>query len=486
MEGNFFSKNWKWIVPVAVSLILWFIPAPEGCSENGWHYFAVFLGIILGLIFEPLPGAVVGLIGVSLLAWLRIGADGSSEKLATTGKSISWALSGFSNTTIWLIFAAFMLGLGYSKTGLGRRIALFLVSKLGKTSLGLGYAVALSDGILAPFIPSNSARSGGVIYPIVSNIPPMVDSYPDKNPRKLGAYLYWVALAATCVTSTLFLTGLAPNLLAISTAKEAGFVGIEWMDWFKVIAPCGILLFILTPWLAYVLYPPETKGSQEAVDWAKEELKKMGSVTLKEWMMLGVALFCLLLWIFGGKIVNATTVALTAIVLMIILKIIDWNDVLSNKAAWNVLVWFSTLVALASGLKNSGFLAYVGTLSETALAGLSPSVAFIGLLVIFYMLHYFFASTTAHVSALLVLFITVASKINGIDVQLATLLMIQSLGIMGILTPYGTGPSPIWYGAGFIKASDFWRLAFIFGMIYLIAFLVITIPWIKIIGFTMG
>lgn len=122
----------------------------------------------------------------------------------------------------------------------------------------------------------------------------MVESYPDKNPRKLGAYLYWVALAATCVTSTLFLTGLAPNLLAITTAEKAGFVGISWFDWFKVIAPCGILLFILTPWLAYVLYPPESKGSAEAAKWASDELEKMGAISKKEILMLCVAVFCLI------------------------------------------------------------------------------------------------------------------------------------------------------------------------------------------------
>lgn len=485
-QDSFFKRNWRWIIPVAIGLILWVLPAPEGLSVNAWHYFAVFLAVIVALVLEPFPGALIGLMGVGVLAWLRIGPEGSGEKLAATGKAISWALSGFSNTTIWLIFAAFMLGLGYDKSGLGRRIALFMVKKLGKTSLGLGYAVSFADGILAPFIPSNSARSGGVIYPIVNNIPPMVDSYPNKNPRRLGAYLYWVALAATCVTSTLFLTGLAPNLLAITTAEKAGFVGISWMDWFKVIAPCGIILFLITPLLAYIIYPPESKGSQEASNWAAGELEKMGKITLREWLMLGVALFCLLFWIFGGKIANATTVAATAIVMMVLFKIITWEDVLTNKAAYNVLIWFSTLVALAGGLKNVGFLNWVGNMSEAMLAGLSPTVAFVGIIVLFYMLHYFFASTTAHVSALLALFIAITAKIPGVDVQLVTLLMIQSLGLMGILTPYGTGPSPIWYGAGYIKTGEFWKLGFIFGMVYLVGFLAITIPWIKIIGFTMG
>lgn len=160
---NFLKVHWRWLVPVVVGFVLYFLPAPSRLSQNGWHFFAIFFAAVLGLIFEPLPGAVVGLIAVTVLAWLRIGAKGTDAALSKPADAVSWALSGFSNSTIWLIFAAFMLGLGYSKTGLGRRIALFLVKKLGKTSLGLGYAVAFADGVLAPFIPSNSARSGGVI-----------------------------------------------------------------------------------------------------------------------------------------------------------------------------------------------------------------------------------------------------------------------------------------------------------------------------------
>ena len=147
------------------------------------------------------------------------------------GELIRWGLSGFSEGTVWLTFTAFMFAMGYEKSGLGKRIALVLVKKLGRRSLGLGYATAFSDTVLAPFMPSNTARSAGSIYPIVRNIPIMYDSLPDKEPRKIGAYLFWVALASTCVTSSMFQTGLASNVLAMSIIKQNGF-NIEWMEWF--------------------------------------------------------------------------------------------------------------------------------------------------------------------------------------------------------------------------------------------------------------
>lgn len=481
------TKSLKLFSPIIVALAIFVCPAPEGLSSNAWTYFAIFAGVIVGLILEPVPPALVGLIGVGVCIWLKVGPKGSGnpETVIKSGEAVNWGLAGFSNATVWLIFAAFMIGLGYQRSGLGKRIALFLVKTLGKTSLGLGYAISIADGILAPFIPSNSARSGGIIYPIVSQIPPMVDSHPDKNPRKLGGYLMWVSLAATCVTSSMFFTGLAPNLLAMETAVKSGVEPISWFGWFMAFLPAGIILFIATPYLTYVFYPPTSKGSPEASKWAGDELKKLGAMTIKEWLMIALAVFALVFWIFGSRFgVNATTVAITVVIAMVLLQIISWTDLLGNKPAWNVFAWFATLVTLAGGLKNVGFLDFIAELGGKYLGSLEPTIAFVGLIVFFYALHYFFASTTAHVTALLALFITVASGINGIDVKQLTLFLMLTLGIVGIITPYGTGPSPVYYGAHYIEGKDFWKLGFIFGVIYLVVFLVVCIPWVKYVAHT--
>ena len=144
------------------------LPAPAGLAQHAWYYVAIFAAVIVGLIVEPIPAAAVGLVGVVCVAALAQFVLLSPDQLAApgfnaTGVAISWALSGFSNATVWLIFAAFIFSLGYEKTGLGQRISLLLVSRLGGRTLTLGYAVAIADAILAPFTPSNTARSGGTI-----------------------------------------------------------------------------------------------------------------------------------------------------------------------------------------------------------------------------------------------------------------------------------------------------------------------------------
>lgn len=453
--------SFKSLAPIATLLVFWFIPAPEGLSIEAWHFLAVFFAVVVGLIVEPVPAALVGFTGISVVALLGL--------MGNAKASISWALSGFSNTVIWLIFAAFMFALGYKKTGLGRRISLVMIKYMGKSSLGLGYAVAFSDLVLAPFMPSNTARSAGTIYPVASNIPLIFDSTPDNEPRKLGSYISWVAIATTCVTSSMFLTALAPNLLAVDLITQGTGNTISWSAWASIMLPLMIPLFLLTPWLVYVIYPPTQKTSPEAPAWAAEELKKLGKITSKELLMAGLAILALFLWIFGKEFgIHSTTAAISIVAIMVGTRVITWDDVISNKAAFNVLIWFASLVAMAAGLKKVGVLTWIGNSAEIHLATMTPTMLILSMLLLFFILHYFFASTTAHTTALMPIFLAIAVKLMTPEQLIPfSILLAGSLGVMGIITPYATGPSPIWYGAGYITQARWWGLGAIFGAIYL-------------------
>ncbi len=480
--------SWRAWVPIAVTLVLALLPPPSGLAPHAWLFFAIFAGVIVGLMLEPLPGGAIGLIGVSVVTVLAQWVLFAPAELAKPGfkaanAGLTWALSGFANTTVWLIFGAFMFALGYEKTGLGRRIALGLVKKMGRRTLTLGYAIAIADTILAPFTPSNTARSGGTIFPVIRNLPGLYDSKPnDASARRIGGYLMWVAIATTCVTSSMFLTALAPNLLAVELVNKTAKVGLTWTQWFVAFAPIGFALLVLVPIVTYWIYPPEVKQGDEVPKWAASELAKMGGMTRREWILGALVAVALALWIFGGDWINATTVALVVICLMLVAGVVTWDDVVKNHAAWNTLAWFATLVALADGLNRVGFVKWFADAVAAHMGGFTPFVAMALLVLVFFVTHYLFASITAHVTAMLPVMLAVGATIPGMNVPEFALLLCLTLGIMGILTPYATGPSPVYYGSGYLPAKDYWRLGLVFGAIFIGLFLVVTLPWLAVVG----
>lgn len=265
----------KAILTLAAGGLIAFMPAPQGLDPGAWYFFAIFIAVIAGLILEPIPPAAVGFVGVFIVAVLGLAGP-------KPGDSIRWALSGFSNTTVWLIFGAFMFALGYEKTGLGKRIGLFLVKKMGRRTLGLGYAITLADFVLGPFTPSNTARSAGTIFPIVRNLPVLYGSLPGETSRRIGSYIMWTAFSATCVTSSMFLTALAPNLLALELVHKTINLSISWTEWLVGFLPVGLPLLLILPLLTYKIYPPEIRSSQEAPSWAERELQNLGKMTRQE------------------------------------------------------------------------------------------------------------------------------------------------------------------------------------------------------------
>jgi L-tartrate/succinate antiporter len=471
------------VTPIAVAVVIALLPAPAGLAQHAWYFFAIFAGVVVGLVLEPLPGGAIGLIGVALVTVLAQWVLYSPQELAKAGfkpanAALTWALSGFSNSTVWLIFGAFMFALGYDKTGLGRRLALALVKRMGRRTLTLGYAVTIADTILAPFTPSNTARSAGTIYPVIRNLPGLYESRPhDPSARRIGGYVMWVAIAATSVTSSMFLTALAPNLLAVELVRKTAGVDITWTQWFVAFAPAGILLLALVPLAVFWLYPPEVRASPAVADWAGQELASMGGISAGEVKLAVLVAIALALWIFGGDYINATTVALGVISLMLVTRVVTWEDITAHKAAWNTLAWFATLVALADGLARTGFVKWFADGVAGQITGFPPTAAMIVLVLVFFFGHYLFASITAHVTAMLPVMLAVGKGIPGIDMGAFALLLCLTLGIMGIISPYATGPSPVYYGSGYLPSADYWRLGAIFGVIFIAALVVIGVPW---------
>lgn len=469
-------------MPLAIVGVIAAVPPPPGLQQHAWYYFAIFAGTVAGLMFEPLPNAAVALIGVTtatlLAKWTLFDPEEiASPKFGIAAESIKWGLAGFANSTVWLVGFAFMFALGYKKTGLGRRIALLLVRALGSRTLTLGYATTFADAILAPFTPSNTARSAGTLFPIVVNLPPLYDSKPnDPSSRKIGGYIMWTTFAASCITSSLFMTGCAPNFLALEFIRNIVHVNITYGQWMTASAPFAIPLLLTLPLLAYWIYPPEIKQSPEVPKWAAGELKSMGRMSFHEIVLAILVLIAIALWVSAGEYIDAATTAMLIVGLMLITRIITWDDMAKNNSAWTTIVLLAFLVTMADGLGRSGFIKWFAAFVGAHIGGLSPILMIIILVSVYFFSHYMFASLTAHTTTMMPVVLAVGMGIKGLPLEKFALALALTTGIMGVITPYATGAALPYYNSGYMTSPEFWRLGTIFGLIFLAALLCIGIP----------
>jgi L-tartrate/succinate antiporter len=257
---------------------------------------------------------------------------------------------------------------------------------------------------------------------------------------------------------------------------------VTWLEWFIGFAPVGVVLLLVLPWLLYTIYPPEIRSAPEAPRWAEQQLHAMGSMTRKEWTLLVLVLTALSLWIGAIHHVEPAISAMVVVLLMVAFKVVSWNDVIGHAQAWNVLVWFATMVTLAAGLGETKFLEWLAQLLAPTIEGLGLTLAIVCLVTVYFFLHYFFASITAHTASMLPLFIGIAIMIPGLSPKAWALLLAYPLGLMGVLTTYTAGHNPIYYGSGYITRQAFWGLGITLGVFFLVVYLALGVPWLRYLG----
>lgn len=437
---------------------------------KGLHLLSIFIATIAGIILKPLPMGAVAILGITVTAMSRT-------------LPITDALSGFSNEVIWLIVLAFFISRGFIKTGLGARIAYNFMAVLGKRTLGLSYGLAATDLVLAPAIPSNTARAGGIIMPIMTSLAHAYGSKSgDGTERKIGSFLTITAYQVNCITSAMFLTAMAANPLAQELAGNLK-INITWGGWALAALVPGVVSVIVVPWVIYRVYPPEVKETPEAVKLAKQKLAEMGPVSAKEWKMLFIFILLLVLWIFGkhfGNMVD-TTAALIGLCALLMLGVLSWEDVKSETGAWDTLVWFAALVMMATYLNTLGLIPWFSHFIGGLMAGHGWIFAFLVLSLTYFYSHYFFASNTAHVAAMYAAFLGVSVTL-GAPPMLAALVLAFFSNLFAGITNYGAGPAPVLFGTGYVEVGAWWRVGFIVSVINIVIWLGVGGLWWKVIG----
>uniref|UniRef100_A0A0E0QKD4 Citrate transporter-like domain-containing protein n=1 Tax=Oryza rufipogon TaxID=4529 RepID=A0A0E0QKD4_ORYRU len=462
------------LVSLAVGLAVRFLaPRPAEVTPQAWQLLSIFLTTIAGLVLGPLP---VG-------AWAFLGLTAT---VATRTLPFTAAFGAFTNEVIWLIVISFFFARGFVKTGLGDRVATYFVKWLGRSTLGLSYGLAISEACIAPAMPSTTARAGGVFLPIVKSLSLSAGSKPnDPSARKLGSYLVQSQLQASGNSSALFLTAAAQNLLCLKLAEEIGVkIANPWISWFKVASLPAIISLLATPYLLYKIFPPEIKDTPEAPAIAAQKLKNMGPVTRNEWIMVATMILAVSLWIFGDTIgVSSVVAAMIGLSILLLLGVLNWEDCLNEKSAWDTLAWFAILVGMAGQLTNLGIVSWMSNCVAKVLQSFSLSwpAAFGVLQASYFFIHYLFASQTAHVGALYSAFLAMHLA-AGVPAILSALALTYNSNLFGALTHYSSGQSAVYYGAGYVDLPDVFKLGFTTAAINAVIWGVVGTFWWKFLG----
>lgn len=464
------TTSLKKLVPIImVCCVLLTIPVPEGMKPDAWSMLAFYIAVIIGLILRPFSEPVILLIAI-----------GMSSFFISPGK----LLQGYSSSTVWLVFSAFMISQAFTQTGLGKRIAYRLLARFGKTSLRIGYIMVITDLVISPATPSNTARSGGVVYPIFRSISSALGSEPGESGEKIGSYLTLLMYQVSLSTGVIFLTAMSPNALIANFAKNILDVEMTWLLWAKVAFIPGLIALFLAPLLVHKFCTPQIKHIDNAKEISQKGLAEMGPVKRSEKILSFLFILAIIGWAtssFTG--IDAVTVALGFLAFSLLFGVISWEGVLNDKGSWNTLIWYGGIVGMATYLGNADFFKWIAEKlgAQMNLTGYNPLAVLFVLIIVSLAVRYLFASTAAYVAAFIPVLLTIGMAAQVPTLPLAFMLAFSS-GYGSLLTHYGGAVAPVLFGTGFVSQTLWWKMGAIIAAMNLAVYFLIGLPVWKLMG----
>lgn len=443
---------------------LWIAPPPLNIDPKTWKLFAIFSATILSILLNLLP-----IIAASIIAL--------AVSVLSDVVEASKAYAGFSESFILLIVAAFLVSHAVHKSGLGKRLSLHMIKIFGKSTLGLGYSVMLTDLLIAPAFPSNTARSG-VLYPLVYGLAHDCGSkVGDGTHKKVGSYLMMTSMAGLTVSSALWLTAMAVNPVGAKIAETMG-IHITFASWLMASMVPTLIAFMAIPWVLYRIYPPQLTSTPDAPANAQSMLNIMGPISRNEWITAAVFLGMLILWSLSGFFsIDKAAVAFGGLGILIATRVFTVEDFHSQGEALSTLIWFAILFGLSTQLAEMGFMSAVANHFTTYLIGMSWLAVYALLILIYVLIHYFFVSQSAHLLALFGLFLSIGIS-AGVPGELMAMMLLFATNFNAIITPQGSSANAIYFSSGYITAREIYIYGGAVTLLNLIIYLAIGTPWI--------
>jgi len=455
------------IATAVVGMALWWAPPPTGLSLQAWRLFAIFATTIFSVIVNALPILTASVLAVATAVLTRLIRPDD-------------AYAGFGNGTILLLIVAFLVANAVVKCGLGKRGGHWVASRFGGSTLGLSYSIFVLDAVIAPAFPSSTARSG-VLYPFALSLADGAGAKPDEpGRRRLGTFLMFSGMASLSVSSALWLTAMVANPLGSEIARGAG-VDISFTRWLIAASVPTLCAIVVLPLVLYRLIGPEVGATPEAPAAAREALKALGPLSRDEWIVLAVFLGMVLLWASAAAMgTDSTAVAFLGLGVLLATGVITLEDIGKQGDVLATFIWFAVLFALSSQLNELGFMGFLGKRLAGALAGLASPQAGVLLVAAYVLLHYLFASQTAHMLALFGIFLDVGIKL-GVTPTLLAFQLLFATDYFSVITPQGSSANLLFAGSGYLSQGDLYRLGAATTGVSFVIYAVVGTAWLWLV-----
>ena len=390
------------------------------------------------------------------------------------------AFAGFANSSVLLVVIAFLVAYGVVKCGLGQRLSLMVVSVFGRSTLGLGYSIFVTDAVIAPAFPSNTAR-GGVLFPIVLALAQNAGSKPDdETTRRLGGYLMFCGMASLAVSSALWLTATSVNPIGVSVAEQYGLT-INFGSWFLAASVPTLTAILLLPLFLYWLYPPGVTASPGAPAAARAALRSMGSLSRDEWIVAVSFALMVTGWVMATTFnLSLTAIAFAGLAALLATSVLTVDDIAQQGSTLATFLWLAVLFALSNQLNELGFMSYVGDRLTSLLGGIPWPIAYVSVLVLYVFMHYLFVSQSSQVLALFGVFLDVGIR-TGVPAPLMGFALLFASSYFSVITPQGGSQNVIFVGAGYLSQGELYRLGALTTAFCVLVFLLVGTPWLLFI-----
>ena len=483
-EGSLVKRGGLVAAVIALTAIV-LLPSPQGLPAAGQMMLGILAFAVIVWMTEALDYAVsavvIGALMVFLLAFVPNAARPTASAMGSSA-ALGLALSGFSNSAVALVAAACFIAAAMTATGLDRRIALWVLSKVDARTNHIVIGAMVVGFLLSFIVPSTTARVACLV-PIMMGF---ILAFKVERRSRFAGLLVITAAQTASIWNIGIKTAAAQNMVAAGFIEKQFNTTISWTDWFVAGAPFSALLTVALYFIMTRMMKPEMAeivGGQETI---RAQLAAAGKVSANEWKLLGIVLTLLGFWA-TEKVLHdfdtaSTTIAAIALMLLPRLGVMDWKT--SQKGfPWGTVILFAVGISVGTALLRTEAASWLANLIVHNL-GLQNASAFAILMLLslfLIVIHLGFASATALASTMIPIIISVLAAVQtpGINMIGMTMLL-QFVVSFGFILPVNAPQNMIAYGTDTFEARDFIRTGLVITVIaaaLLVIFSLTYWPW---------